>query len=149
MSEDAVRAILRLLVVSSGIEQRLDPTISSVHGISLQEMLLLLNLENSPLHRMRRADLAIAMSVGASSVSHLGDPLEKEGLVRKEFDSRDARVAYMTLTDAGLKRIREARSTLKDLSARLFDDRWTEQDLASFLNRLGQLSYGSTSKLID
>ena len=149
MPREAVRAVLRLLVVSAGIEQRLDPTITSVHGISLQELLLLLNLENAPLHRMRRVDLATAMSVGASSVSHLGDPLEKEGLVRKEFDSRDARVAYMALTDSGLKRIREARGTLEDLSSRLFDERWTEHDLADFLNRLGQLSYGSTSKLID
>ncbi len=148
MSEAAMRATLQLLVVAGSLEQRLGPTLSSVHGISLQEMLLLLNLERSPLHRMRRVDLAAAMNIGASSVSHLGDPLEKDGLVRREVDTRDARVAYMVVTEEGMIRLKEARVTLADLSSRLFDERWTEADVQKFVLRLGQLAYGSTSKVI-
>lgn len=144
----ARRAVLRLLVASASIESRLDPTILSLHGLSLQELILLLNLQRSPLHRMRRVDLATAMNVGASSISHLGDPLEKEGLVKKEFDARDARVAYMALTALGVTRVQEAEKTLDELSSKLFDERWDEHDLAEFLKRLGHLVYGSTSRLI-
>ena len=148
MSEQTMRAVLRLLVVAAAIEHRLDPTLTSVHGISLQDMLLLLNLARSPLQRMRRVDVGTAMNIGPSSVSHLGDPLEKEGLVRKEFDSRDARVAYMALTDSGKKRLKEAQGTLEELSRQLFEERWTAGDLDGFIARLGQLAYGSTSKAI-
>ena len=145
MSEAAMRATLQLLVVAGSLEQRLGPTLSSVHGISLQEMLLLLNLERSPLHRMRRVDLAAAMNIGASSVSHLGDPLEKDGLVRPGYRLR---AAYMVVTEEGMMRLKEARVTLADLSSRLFDERWTEADVQKFVLRLGQLAYGSTSKVI-
>jgi DNA-binding MarR family transcriptional regulator len=143
------KAVLRLMVLSASIAQRLDPLLTSVHRISLSELLLLLNLESAPLHRMRRADVAAAMGVGASSISHIGDPLEKEGLVRKELDVRDARVAYMTLTQDGLLRVAEALETIEQFSARLFDDRWQEQDLINFLGRLAQLTYGSASRLVD
>ena len=149
MTADARKIVLRLLVAGASIESRLDPTILSVHGISLREMILLLNLERAPMHRMRRVDLASAMNIGASSVSHLGDPLEKQGLVKREFDSRDARVAYMTLTDLGLERVRQAEKTLDQLSDKLFDERWAKHDLTEFMKRLGQLVYGSSSLLID
>jgi DNA-binding MarR family transcriptional regulator len=101
------------------------------------------------MHKMRRVDVGCAMSIGASSVSHLGDPLEKQGLVRKENDARDARVFYMVLTEAGLKLVEAAEQTLQELAARLFDERWTESDLQQFRGRLGQLVYGSTSHLVD
>lgn len=141
--------MLRLLAVSAALEQRYNPILESVQGLSLREVLLLMNLESAPLHRMRRVDLAVALSLGVSSISHLADPLEREGLIAREADSRDARVVYATLTPAGLERVRAAKILLNESTLKLFDERWSQQDVDAFAKRLGQLAYGLPNFILD
>jgi len=148
-SKPSFLAVLRIIAVAASLEQRFNPNLGSLHGLTLQHFLLLMNVARAPLRRMRRVDLAAALSLGASSISHIADPLEKEGLLARESDSRDARVVYVTLTDLGAQRIEEAQQTISGMSARIFDERWSATDIEQFVNRLGFLTYGSVSNIVD
>lgn len=145
----SLQAVLRVLAVSASLEQRFNPILGSLYGLTLQHFLLLLNVARAPLRRMRRVDLAAALSLGSSSITHFADPLEKVGLLARENDSRDARVVYLALTELGAQRVEEAQLTLMGLSGRLFDERWTADDIGQFVVRLGHLTYGLPSNLID
>jgi DNA-binding MarR family transcriptional regulator len=141
-------AVLRLLAVSASLEQRFNPSLGSLYGLTLQHFLLLLNVARAPLKRMRRVDLAAALSLGASSITHIADPLEKEGLLARESDSRDARVIYVALTELGAQRLEQAQLTLGALSSKLFDERWSTSDIEQFSTRLGHLTYGLASNIL-
>ncbi|HVY43870.1 MAG TPA: MarR family transcriptional regulator [Hyphomicrobiaceae bacterium] len=147
--DTALQAILRVITLSASLEARYNPVLASVHALSFHQFTMLLNVYKAPLRRMRRVDLASALSMGASSISHLTDPLEREGLLRRDADPRDARVVYVALTDAGAERVEAVQATLRERAGKLFDERWTDEDVAGFTTRLGQLAYGSTSNIID
>ena len=98
---------------------------------------------------MRRVDLAAALNVGFSSISHMADPLEKEGLIERQTDKRDARVIYASITAAGRQRVEEAEQSVARLAARLFDERWSDADVQAFASRLAQLTYGLPSNLVE
>jgi DNA-binding MarR family transcriptional regulator len=99
-----------------------------------------MNLDQAPLGRMRRVDLAAALAMSQSSVTRVTAPLEKVGLVARDLDPRDARVAYVVLTDAGRQRVHEAVATLDDLSEGAFVDRWSPEEIATLAELLGRLS---------
>jgi DNA-binding MarR family transcriptional regulator len=59
----------------------------------------------------------------------MASPMEKLGLLSREADARDARLAFVVLTKAGLKRVKEARTTFAKQASYLFQDRWTDKEL--------------------
>lgn len=142
MSDASLAAVLRLLRAHAFIEARLDPGLGAVHGLSLRELMFLLQLEHAPLHRLRRVDLAARLSVSQSTVTRMALPLEKLGLVKRESDPRDARVGYVVLTRTGRQRVAEAHGTLARLSQALFADRWSEREIASLGGLLGRFTLG-------
>jgi DNA-binding MarR family transcriptional regulator len=139
MSQQSVRMVLRLVVLSASFERQFSPLLTSAHGISLSEFLVLSHLSRAPLGRMRRVDLGALLSLGNSSVTRITAPLERDGLVARESDTRDARVVYTSLTTAGRSKALEAGSTLDRLSEGLFDDRWSVQEFADLLTLLGRI----------
>src|SRR5690349_297562 len=92
MTEQTLSAVLRLMQVQAALENRFGGSLGSVHGLALNEVRLLLHLDQAPLGRMRRVDLAAALALSQSSVTRMTAPLEKIGLVSREADPRDARV---------------------------------------------------------
>jgi DNA-binding MarR family transcriptional regulator len=50
---------------------------------------------------LRRVDLAAAVGLSPSGVTRALAPLERRGLVARQPNPRDARVAFASLTDAG------------------------------------------------
>ena len=148
-TETSLAAVLRLFAASAALEQRLAPTLHSLHDLSFPEFLLLLNVARAPLGKMRRVDLAAALNVGFSSISHMADPLEKEGLIERQTDKRDTRVIYASITAAGRQRVEEAEQSVARLTARLFDERWSDADVQAFASRLAQLTYGLPSNLVE
>ena len=103
----------------------------SVHGLALNDLLLLMNLERAPLGRMRRVDLAGALAMSQSTVTRLAAPLEKIGLVRRESAEHDGRVGYVALTDAGRSKTRDAGTTLQMLAESVFADRWSGDEIGT------------------
>jgi DNA-binding MarR family transcriptional regulator len=73
--------------------------------------------------------------------------MEKIGLVARQADPRDARLAYVVLTEAGLTLVGDVRKTLERRSAELFRDRWSDAEVASLAKLLGRLTAGELGDL--
>ncbi|KLK91558.1 hypothetical protein AA309_19370 [Microvirga vignae] len=139
MTKPSYIAMLNLLRANALMEERLAGELASVHGIDINEAMLLMHLARAPLNRLSRIDLAKRLHLSASTVTRMTAPMEKTGLVTRQPDPRDARLAYVVLTKAGLKLVADVRTTLESRSADFFRDRWTSEEisiLAGFLARL-------------
>ncbi|MFH9090722.1 MarR family winged helix-turn-helix transcriptional regulator [Streptomyces sp. NPDC017673] len=140
MSE-GLDAVLRLVRAQSALVRRFDARLGGLHGVSLADFTLLLRLGQAPGGRMRRVDLAEALGLTASGVTRGLAPLERIGLVTREADARDARVAYAALTGTGRRRLTEMRATAEETATEVFaGPAWSTADiarLADLLTRLG------------
>ncbi|MGJ5752893.1 MarR family transcriptional regulator [Streptomyces puniciscabiei] len=138
---DALDVALRLVRAQAALVRRFDSRLSGLHGVSLADFTLLLRLSQAPGGRMRRVDLAEALGVTASGVTRGLAPLERIGLVTRESEARDARVAYASLTGTGRRRLREMLATAEETAAELFaTPGFSAEDvtrLSSLLTRLG------------
>ncbi|MCI3928612.1 MarR family winged helix-turn-helix transcriptional regulator [Streptomyces sp. AN091965] len=138
---DALDASLRLVRAQTALVKRFDAALGGLHGVSLADFTLLLCLGQAPGDRMRRVDLAEALGLTASGVTRGLAPLERIGLVTREANARDARVAYAALTDTGRERLAEMLATAERVAADVFAPPvWTKEDVASLatgLTRLG------------
>ncbi|MFG2606991.1 MarR family winged helix-turn-helix transcriptional regulator [Streptomyces sp. NPDC048514] len=136
MSE-ALDTALRLVRAQAALVRRFDARLSGLHGVSLADFTLLLRLGQAAGGRMRRVDLAEALGLTASGVTRGLAPLERIGLVSREPDARDARVAYASLTGTGRQRLVEMLATAEETAAEIFTGpAWAEEDLAQLSNLL-------------
>ena len=92
---------LRLARAQATLMRRLDQVLGGYHGISFNDFMLLHYLRRAPGGRLRRVDLAERQGLTASGVTRTLLPLEKIGLVERQHDPRDARVAYAAITPTG------------------------------------------------
>ncbi|KUN00569.1 MarR family transcriptional regulator [Streptomyces yokosukanensis] len=138
---DTLDAALRLVRAQASLVRRFDSRLSGLHGVSLADFTLLLRLGEAPGGRMRRVDLAEALGLTASGVTRGLAPLERIGLVTREADARDARVAYASLTSTGRQRLKEMRATAEETATEIFAaPAWSTEDtglLSALLTRLG------------
>lgn len=138
---DTLDAALRLVRAQTALVRRFDSRLSGLHGVSLADFTLLLRLGQAPGGRMRRVDLAEALGLTASGVTRGLAPLERIGLVTREPDARDARVAYASLTPTGRRRLTEMLATAEETATEVFAaPPWSTEDLArlsGLLTRLG------------
>ncbi len=139
MPQTSLTALLHLFRVQAALDARMSSVLGSAHGLALNEFLLLLNLDLAPLGRLKRVDLANALTLAQSSVTRMVLPLEKIGLVTRETDPRDARIGYVRLTDEGRKRVSDAKITLARLADETFVDRWSADDIRTLSHLLGRL----------
>ena len=147
MTDSSLQSVLRLLQSAQLIEARLAGEFSSIHGLSVNEVFLLMQLEQAPLLRLTRVELAKRLSTSPSTVTRMAAPMEKLGLVSKQSDSRDARLAFVVLTKAGSTRVLEARATLSKQAATVFRDRWSVKEIEQLSSLLGRLVTGSPGEL--
>ena len=141
-------ATLNLLRANALMEERFAGELASVHGIDINEALLLMHLERAPLNRLSRIDLAKRLHLSPSTVTRMAMPMEKTGLVARQPDPRDARLAYVVLTKAGLKLVKEVRATLESRSADFFRDRWASEEIATLAGLLARLTANEPGDLI-
>lgn len=120
---------LRLIQSADEIKARLAGEFSAVHGLSVSEFFLLMQLEQATLNRLARVELAKRMHVSASTVTRMAAPMEKLGLLSRMTDDRDARLAYVVLTKAGRVKVQEARATFAKQASYVFQDRWSTEEL--------------------
>ncbi|MER5382711.1 MarR family transcriptional regulator [Streptomyces sp. NPDC002688] len=134
-------AALRLVRAQATLVKRFDASLGGLHGVSLADFTMLLRLSQAPGDRMRRVDLAEALGLTASGVTRGLVPLERIGLVGRDADARDARVAYAALTETGRERLAEMLVTAEHVAEEIFaEPPWTEEEavqLAGLLGRLG------------
>ena len=77
-------------------------------GLSHPDYYVLVQLSESPDHRMRMTELADGIQWSKSRLSHHIDRMERRGLVRREDCTSDARGAFACLTPEGLRAIQAA-----------------------------------------
>jgi len=147
MKDASLQSVLRILHSAQVIEARLAGDLSSVHGLSVNELFLLLQLERAPLQRLTRVELAKRLHTSASTVTRMAVPMEKLGLVCRQSDARDARLAFVVLTKAGAKKAKQAQATLSKQSAYVFKDRWRSKEVEQLSELLGRLVTGSPGDL--
>lgn len=148
MSDPSFTAVIHLLRAHARIADGFGRGLGVLHGLGLNEALMLMHLQRAPLNRLTRVDLAQRLSVSPSTVTRMTAPMEKIGLVGRESNPRDARLAYVVLTKAGSEAIANARASLEQFSAGVFRDRWTEDEIATLASLLGRLTAGQPGELV-
>ncbi|MEU9759178.1 MarR family transcriptional regulator [Streptomyces sp. NPDC047985] len=140
MSE-GLDAALRLARAQTVLVKRFDASLGGLHGVSMADFTMLLRLGQAPGGRMRRVDLAEALGLTASGVTRGLAPLERIGLVTRETNARDGRVAYAALTGTGRVRLTEMLATAEQVAAEIFAaPPWSKEDigrLSALLAHLG------------
>ena len=111
LDERELRAWRGMLRAHAALTKALDADLDSAHGLPLSSYEVLLYLNDAPEKRMRRRDLAASVILSRSGLTRLADRLEREGLIRRESCSSDARGAYAVLTPAGIEMLAVARTT--------------------------------------
>ena len=115
-SSASLEFCLRLTRAYATLTRRLDNALSSVHGLSFGDFMILYYLDRAAGARLRRIDLAERLGVTASGVTRSLLPLEKLGLVSRQPDPRDARVGYALLTDSGRQLLKYALVSIEPIA---------------------------------
>src|SRR5271154_3731891 len=107
-SHSNLSAVLDLPLARALILRHVDVPLGHHHGLSLSDLALLLELRAAPDGKLRRVELADRLGVTPSGVARQVAPLERIGVVGRESNPRDARLALVTLTDTGRRIADEA-----------------------------------------
>ena len=140
MNTRALNAVLRLIRAQSHLQNRFAAELGGVHGLSVNELMLLMHLDQAAGGRLRRVDLAERLDLSQSGVSRMLAPMEKVGWVDRAEDPRDGRVGYVVLTPAGRRLAKEGAKTLALQASTLFGDLWTDKELEILARLLGRLT---------
>jgi len=103
-----LRAWIAFLRAYAAVTRRLEADLHAERDLGLAEYDALVQLAQAEGWRLRMSELAERVVLSRSGVSRLVDRLEAAGLVARAACTEDARVAWATLTDAGLARLRDA-----------------------------------------
>jgi len=128
-SDDELAAWHGMLTLYSCIMRDSDQGLLASHGISMREFDVLITLFNAPDRRLRMSELAQRVMLSPSGLTRLVERLERRHLVERQHDIRDARSFRAVLTDQGLQRLDEARTTHNAVIRGHFTDRLSDQEL--------------------
>jgi DNA-binding MarR family transcriptional regulator len=106
--------VLDLALARTLVLRHVDTPLGHHHGVSLSDLALLLELRSAPGEKLRRVELAQRLGITPSGVARQVAPLERIGLVGRESNPRDARIALVTLTDSGRRIADEAAVTANE-----------------------------------
>ncbi len=132
-------AWVRLLRAHAALTRRMDANLRNVHGLTLSDYEVLVQLANADDRCLSRVDLAERILLSQSGITRLLEGLERVGLVERASCTTDRRVVYARLTEAGQARCLEAAETHLEDVRRAFFDRFSEDELRSLAELLGRL----------
>jgi DNA-binding MarR family transcriptional regulator len=135
----ALDAFVRLLRGHASVTRALSAQLQAEFGLTINDYEALLRLSHAEDGRMRRIDLANELVLTASGVTRLLDGLERAGYVKKASCASDARVTYAVLTDAGRERFEQAAVAHVGSVRALFEERFSNEELATLADLLGRL----------
>ena len=133
--------VLDLSLARTLVLRHVDAPLGHHHGLSLSDLALLLELRGAPGEKLRRVDLAARLGITPSGVARQVAPLERIGLVGRESNPRDARLALVTLTETGRRVADEARVTAEEAAEGALTAIWPDEDreeLARLLAAVGR-----------
>jgi DNA-binding MarR family transcriptional regulator len=132
-------AFVALVRAHATVTRQLNAQLAADHGLTISDFEVLLRLARSPEQRLRRVDLAQQVVLTPSGITRLLDGLERQGWVDRASCSEDRRVVYAVITEAGLAKLQEARSTHIPQIEEHFARRLPAADLATLVGLLGKL----------
>lgn len=139
-SETYARAFLGLVRAGEELERRLDADLRRAHGIGLRGYEVLLHLAAfAPDRTLPMTTLTRQAPLSQSRVSRLVGELAARGLVERTGDARDSRAVLVSLTDEGMRVLRQAQGTHhRGLVEGLFS-RLTPEELAQLAELTSRL----------
>jgi DNA-binding MarR family transcriptional regulator len=120
-----------MLKVHSALVKALDAELDAAHNLPLSSYEVLIYLRVAPDKRLRMAELADRTLLSRSGMTRLVDRLERDGLLRRDTCSSDARGCFAVLTESGEELLTEARATHLAGVRRRFLDHLDEEDIAA------------------
>src|SRR6476469_1292063 len=123
---DAWRGFLR---THATLVSELDEELTERHGLPLSSYDVLVQLEAAPEGRLRMSHLADAVLLSRSGLSRLVTRLEGQGLLERADCPSDARGAFAAITDAGRRKLDEARATHRAGVRERFLDKLGEREM--------------------
>src|SRR5436190_10265025 len=112
--ETEIRTWIRFLATHSAITRELEARLMGAHGLTLSDYDVLVQLARAPERKLRNIDLAKTVLLTRSGVTRLVDGLESDGLVARSSCPDDKRGTLVSITDAGMRLLREASQTHVD-----------------------------------
>lgn len=112
-----VRAWRELLARHADITCALDRALQAGHSLGMSEYEVLERLAELPDHSAKIAVVAKSVHLSQSALSRVIARLETDGLVTRDVCTQDRRAVIVCLTDEGLLRQHEARSTQREVLA--------------------------------
>jgi DNA-binding MarR family transcriptional regulator len=134
-----VETWVRFLRAHAALTRELSARLEALHGLTLNDYDVLVQLYFAEDHRLRRVDLARSVLLTASGITRLLDGLERAGWVEKARCDSDARVTYAVLTPKGLTKFEGARDTHIGDIEELFGSHFSEDERATLGELLGRL----------
>ena len=138
-SSTAITAWARLLRAHASATRELSTELQAEHGLSINDYECMLLLSHADDGAMRRVDLAGELMLTPSGVTRLLDGLQEDGYVCNHSCSSDARVKYAVLTETGRSKLDEASQSHLTGVARLFRERFSDEELETLGELLGRL----------
>jgi DNA-binding MarR family transcriptional regulator len=137
-------AVVRIFHAQGSLRREIDRELGEAHGISLDDLMILLHLEAAS-GRMRRSELAEHMRESTLAVTRALGPLERIGLLDRRADLRRSPRHLRGATTAGFQMAIDARATAEEISRWWFRRGapargWSAEELrqlADLLARLG------------
>ena len=131
----ALSTVLKLAYARTVVVRDVDASLEGHHGLGLDDLALLLELDSASNGRLRRLDLADRLGITPSGVARQLAPLERRGLVGREPHPDDARLAIVVLTDAGKRIVGDMLPTAEEAATRVLGRLWNgdEQERAAGL----------------
>jgi DNA-binding MarR family transcriptional regulator len=117
-----------LLRAHGRVTQALDAQMRTEHGLPVSSYEVLMFLADAPDHRLRMSDIADRVLLSRSGLTRLVDRLVQLGYVTRCAVESDGRGSYAELTEAGVRKLREARRTHLEGVRAYFLDRLSATD---------------------
>jgi len=129
-----------LIRAHNRVVRKLEAELEAEHGLTLPAYEVLAHLSEAPGEHLRMSELAHHAVLTPSGLTRLVDKLAREGLVRRDKCSTDARVVYAVLTPLGRSRLEAAYPThLRGVREHLID-LLTPVQQEALSDALGELS---------
>jgi DNA-binding MarR family transcriptional regulator len=108
LDEIALDAWRNFLMVHATLIERIDHELVVADCVPLHWYDVLVELVEAPNRRLRMSELASRVVLSRSTLTHLVDRMEAEGLLIRERCGTDRRGAYAVLTEQGFAALRKA-----------------------------------------
>jgi DNA-binding MarR family transcriptional regulator len=136
--------VLDLARARTVVLRDVDHPLGSHHGLGLNDLAVLLELQAAPSRTLRRVELARRLAVTTSGIARQLAPLERIGLVARESNPSDARLALVVLTPRGAELADEAAATADEAAELALARLWSPEEREALARLLQRASADAT-----